>query len=1140
MRPSAVRLFGRPEMDLDGRHTYFAAQRVDQLLAYLAFRAGWVTRDEVVFLFWSDRVDAMGRRNLRKLLYLARRAVGGIETESDRVRWLVETDVQAWRGALAEADVARALALTSGPLLEGLEFDATAEFGAWLEAERSAAQRRLSDAVVARCQALEQDAPEEAIAWAAALSVLDPLDERAVQCSLRALARAGRIDALEPTYRAFADRLALELGGEPLEATTALARPSRSAREPGGAISPPVASGPPHHVVPWGNTSFVGRRAELVQLDGCLAQALAGQGSVVAVEGEAGVGKTRLIEHFLSQAPVGVARFAARCYDRDLSAPLEPIRTALGAVDEAAPARRVDDLRFGAVEPRHHGHVLRVLTARLLAEAHRRGGAILFVDDLQWADVATLEFLSYAAIRVQQEPVLIVVSHRREDREVLERWRARLYERRVIRVIGVDRFDGAQTRALVAEFFEGEDRELDRFADYVHGESEGNPFYVLEYLRWLRDGDAFELDEARRISVARWARIEQAAVPDSIRSLVSARYRALGEHARGVLDLAAVIGRAFGFELLEVVAEREPSALWSTLEPLLSAGLLVAVSDGTYALTHDKLRETVYESLGPPVRRSLHARVAAALRGAGAGDAELAHHQLRAELWSEAYASLGAAARSAEAESALEVALQVYRRMLGLVDRLDDPHRRRYGVLHAIERLLELLGRRPEWIDTIERLSALAQRLGEPRMMAEAALKRMALASALDDMAGAERAFGEAHAIFVETDDAASQARGYREVAYLAWVRGDFQAVLEASSEAARIFERLGQRRELAATAENIARAHRWLGQEDEAWRWSERAASTYDGVDDVLAAYVRLDARSWIHRRRGDDAAAAEVLERLLPICVRMENKHVLAATHMSLGKAYLALDRIGDALSQFEAAARLGVLTGDPRHEGYPLMSAGAAHERLQDPETAARCYLRAAHLLEASYAATQAAEDQIGQGEALILHGTVSRRRLGHTDAARASLISAQRIVRFWDDPDRLSRADMELGALHWSTGELHAAAEDFREALELAGRLGMEDREIAALASLGVVYRDLGLVEEGLDVGRAAVERMEGRDDPLGMATLLTSLATSYRAAGETDSERSCLERALALRVATGGAAGAAALTAPESGRWEGKP
>jgi tetratricopeptide (TPR) repeat protein len=130
-------------------------------------------------------------------------------------------------------------------------------------------------------------------------------------------------------------------------------------------------------------------------------------------------------------------------------------------------------------------------------------------------------------------------------------------------------------------------------------------------------------------------------------------------------------------------------------------------------------------------------------------------------------------------------------------------------------------------------------------------------------------------------------------------------------------------------------------------------------------------------------------------------------------------------------------------------------------------------------------------------------------------------------------------MELGALYWSTGEYHAAADVFGEAVEAARSRGLEDREIAGLASLGVVYRDLGSLERGIAMGRAAVERAQCRDDPLGMASLLTSLAASYRAAGETDAARTCLERALALRAETGDPEAAAAtrqaLTDLESGR-----
>ncbi len=1119
MYPPAVRLFGRPELHLDGRHEFLAANQVDQFLAYLAFRGQWVPREALIFLFWPDRLDAVGRQYLRKLLHRARQEIGGVEAEGDRIRWLVPTDVQAWHEAMDAPDLQRALALVRGPLLEGLDVNVSETYGAWLEAERSQKQRRLSDAVVARCRELEGDAPHEAIELATALSALDPLDERAVQCRLRALAQAGREDALEPVFQAFADRLALEVGGEPLPETRALVQGAPPGSTVANAGPPALPGGPARVPRAWGSTSFVGRRSELGQLEERLAAALAGHGGVVSVEGEAGVGKTRLIEHFLSRLPPGPLAFAARCYERDLSAPLEPIRTALGDLHDAGPARRPEDLRFGTTEPRERGHAIRGLTARLLAAAVEHGGAILFIDDLQWADAATLEFLSYAANRVQDVPVLIVVSHRREDRHLLERWHAQLAERRAIRSVRLVRFDGEQTRTLVAQLFEGDEGELVPFAQYVHDESEGNPFYVLEYLRWLR--------EHERMGAAIWNRIERTAVPESVRSLIWARYRALDDEARAVLDVAAVLGRGFEFDLLVRASERDPMALWATVEPLLASGVLVTLPDGTFALSHDKLRQTVYESLGPPVRRTLHGRVAAALDDAGAGAAELAHHYLRAEIWSDAYASLLAAATGAEAESAWEVALQAYQRVLGLLERLDDPDRKRFDVLQAMERLLDYMNRRSEWIDVIERLSALARRLDEPRLLAEAALKRMAMASMSGDTDGATAAFAEANAIFVKEGDAAAQARAYRDVAYLAWIRGDYLAVLDASAHAARIFERLGHRSALAATLENVSHAHRWLGDETEASRWAEASAVVYEEQGSTLAAYVRLDVRSWFHMRRGEDAAAAAVLEKLMPICLQLEDKRLVIETHMHLGKTYLKIGHVEAALQQFESAIRLGVVTGDPRHEGYASLGVGAIHERLGDPDAAERAYLSAARLFEASFAISGTAADAIGQCDALTLHGSVSRRRPERSEAARESLTAATNVLRRTGDPDRLSRVQMELGSLHWSSGAFEAAADAFDEAVELARRHGHVDREIAGLASLGVVYRDLGWTAKSIAFGRAAIDRMEDRDDPLGTAVLLTSVAASHEAAGETAPARDCLERSLALRRAAGDEVGAEA-------------
>lgn len=1137
MAPHDVQLFGRPELRVESRRSYLAANHVDRLIAYLAFRSQWVPRDEVIFLFWPDRIDAVGRRNLRKLLHRAHREIAGIETRGDGLRWLVGTDVLAWREALHLGDAEGALSLTRGPLLEGLDAGAPAEFTSWLARERDEVRVRLVAAVVERCRELEPLDPEAAAALSLTLLKRDPLDERVVRCCLRSLARAGRAEALETVYRAYVRDLDADIGLEPDEATRALYLRLAAASPVADALERadlPVAthfsesallrSAP----VPWGTTSFVGRDAEMMRLREALASTLAGTGGVIAVEGEAGVGKTRLIEAFLGSVPAGVRVFSGRCYERDLSMPLEPVRSALGAWDAPGGPRPDVGLRLVTTEARDHGTTHQALTARLIAAAGPKHGTVLFIDDLQWADAATLAFLSYLAHRIRDERVLVVVSHRREDRHLLDTWRAGLSERRAIRAVHLDRFETGQTRSLVAEIFGGEPDELTRFADFVHSESEGNPFYALEYLRWLRDADALELAPDRRVAAASWERIAEVAIPDSIRSLIWTRYRGFAEEARTVLDAAAVIGRSFGFDLLRHVTGQGEASLWATLEPLIAAGSIVAMPDGSYAFSHDKLRQTIYESLGLPTRRNLHARAAAALEAGHADDADLAHHFLRAELWPRAYRHLRGAAEAAEADGAWEVARKAYARMLVIAPHLEDPDRKRFDALLGTERLLEFMERRPEWIDTIERLTVLAARIGEPRMMAEAALKRMAMLSVLGDPEGASDAFAQANALFADLGDAGASARGYRDVAYLAWMRGDYHEVIEASTAAIGIDRQLGHRRAVAATAENISHAYRWLGDAEQATRWVQEAAEIYRQLGDALGEYVRLDDLAWAHMQRGDDAAAITVLERLLPICLQMNDKHLMVEKHMNLGKLYLGRGRYRDALASFEAATRLGADTGDLRHEGYPLISAGVAHEALGAHQDAARHYLQAARLLETSYALTGTAADETGQGDALTLHGSVARRRLRHWKDARRSLMAAEAIFHRSADMHRLGLVQMELGALHWEAGALDQAVAAYLGACDTAARAGSTERAIAARASLGVVYRDLGRLGESIAAGREALLSVQGIDDPLGEAFLLTSLASSYQRAGRTGEARACLERSLSLRRNCGDTDGEAAM------------
>ena len=404
----------------------------------------------------------------------------------------------------------------------------------------------------------------------------------------------------------------------------------------------------------------------------------------------------------------------------------------------------------------------------------------------------------------------------------------------------------------------------------------------MEYLRWLFDTGVAELGASGRITALNRENLPDADLPDGVRALLWARYQSLGKEPRKVLDLAAVIGRSFPLSLLEQVSNRDPLALWATLEPLITAGLIRDLTGERYSLSHDKLRQTVYESIGPPSKRSLHARVARALQAQRADPAELAHHFLRANAWAEAFEQLQRAAQGAERDFAWDVALQGYNRALDLSDRLPGADRKRFALLQARERLLENMDRRPERAAAVEQLTALAERLGDTSLMAEAQLKRMAVLLRGGHVAEAEEAQERALKLFTELGDTAGQARVYRELAYTAWTNSDYEAMLEANLGALRLYQTLGNRRAEASAAWNIAQAYRHLEQQSEALRWAETAAAIYKTLNDPLGEYTRLDTLAWAHAQRGEATASAAFLEQALPICEKLGDKHLsMQKTH-------------------------------------------------------------------------------------------------------------------------------------------------------------------------------------------------------------------------------------------------------------------
>lgn len=289
-----LRLFGEPALQLGAQwHAWRREQRF-RLLGYLAVEARPVDRDELACLFWPDEPAEAARRNLRKTLFRLRpwladlglpwSADAGIPAglvDGTRLCWVGGSDLQRLRSALAGADALAAARLVTGPLLQGLDGGSNA-FQQWLDLARERCSRQWRD--LALQLIVRQPDAVPALDWTERLVALDPLDEPAMRARVRALCATGQVAAARQCHARWRQQVQQDLGLATVDDFARLAGEARPA-EPAPAMAAAAPQGAPHYL-----TAFVGRQAELAQLQGWLA----GPPQPITILGAPGCGKTRL------------------------------------------------------------------------------------------------------------------------------------------------------------------------------------------------------------------------------------------------------------------------------------------------------------------------------------------------------------------------------------------------------------------------------------------------------------------------------------------------------------------------------------------------------------------------------------------------------------------------------------------------------------------------------------------------------------------------------------------------------------------------------------------------------------------------------------------------------------------------------
>jgi DNA-binding SARP family transcriptional activator/tetratricopeptide (TPR) repeat protein len=902
-----ISLLGEVRVAIDSSLVALRSSRVLALLGFLVSHRGAPQRREYIAAqFWPDSPEPQARTNLRRELHALRAGLPEVD------RWLVATggtllwrpdqdcrvDIAVFEAAADRA--AAALAAADSPAFRLAAADALRAYRGefmpplyddWALAERDRLHRRCL-ALLDQLIAAESDAGSygPAIGLARRRIDLEPLEEVGYRALLQLQALAGDRAAALQTYHRCASVLERELGVAP-DPVTAAEYERLTSGERGGAVAgaPAVAD----NVPAASPVRLVGRERELELLELRWQEAVRGLAGFTVVSGEAGIGKSRLLDEFCSAVHRGgFDAVRARCFAARGRLALAPVSEWLrspalrAARDRLDPvwAREVDRLvprdRPGPapllrpVADAWHRHRFFEGLARAVLSSGRP--TLLALDDLQWCDEHTLAWLQLLLHLGKDHPLLVVAATRLEEAdgnaELTEMLRALRSAGQVADVI-LAPLDAGRSAELAAQVRGA--ALTDPEVAWLHAATGGYPLLVIESVR------------ARLLDSLGAADGSEAGQPDpgpKVRALLAGRIAQAGPAAREVAELAAVIGRDFTLDLLTGASELDGDAVIGAVDELWRRRIIREHPPASYDFVHDLLRATAYGEISPPRRSLLHRRVAEAL-GVAHGDdpgvaaAAAAYHFERGDRPARAVPHHVLAAEVATGVFANQKAVRHYRRAADLLRQTPAGRDRDERELAIRAAMAAPLNAQHGYASTelqadLERVRDLAEHLGDTRLQLislvglfgvrfvqghvaeshEIALRSLQLSHLHPDVTG------QAH--FAVAGSATSLGRHEQSLPHFALAH---ELCYDAAPSLA------GTRLEVHSRAWS-AHALWLLGRYEDARHWCDWATERAEEVEHPYSLALALAYAAITHQLRGDVDRTLESARRATEICDRYE----------------------------------------------------------------------------------------------------------------------------------------------------------------------------------------------------------------------------------------------------------------------------
>jgi tetratricopeptide (TPR) repeat protein len=662
---------------------------------------------------------------------------------------------------------------------------------------------------------------------------------------------------------------------------------------------------------------FVGRGEEIDRFTQLLAQTAVNQSQLAVVSGEPGIGKSRLIQETAVLASrQGFHALTAHCYQVEQTMPYQPLidltrqmmadddgwrqlapvwlrelAVLAPEIEEIAAGATAVSLPTGELDENQQGRLFQAIF-HLVANHAKQRKLLLVVEDIHWADPATLQCLHYLSRRAVRVPILLIFSFRAEILAVnadLAALLNSLRREREIAFFSLARLSEADTREMLAQTTDTAP-DAASLGRWLYRETEGNPFFFVSLLQSVREEGL--LENGMQTDWTALARTNPAlALPDAIRDAVRNRLGRLSPKEREALDWMAVYGRRLDFAALQAISRYPQITLLNSVERLAARQLIVE-SAGQYDFNHNKIREAVYYDLSAARCTLYHRQIAETLEGQPIAPEEaafLAHHFERGRETEKALAYWMQAGRQALETYAYQQAARHFERALALAERpaekidaylglgnafiLLDDHAAATAVIQQGVHLVERLGddtRKAKLLYTqaqnasrqhhpdggkpaVKAALAAAEQAGDAYYLTQSLLLLTEVHESNGDLGDALETAVRAQAVSNHLNNGRLEARVLVEIGFLHAQRAEFDAAVNAAESGLALLAETDDRNAIAYAWNILGRALGGRGDYARAFDAFQRSRDMAHIIGDRYLAAQFFNMQGWLYRELGD-----------------------------------------------------------------------------------------------------------------------------------------------------------------------------------------------------------------------------------------------------------------------------------------------